>query len=102
MDGSVLSGLPHPPQPVRGWRAVWPAATHGNPEALRSATTATAQILDQPDMFGTIAVDAMADLLVVDGNPPAGSGVLAGHGEHINYVLHGGRVQWRGEVVEVD
>ncbi|AIO67674.1 metal-dependent hydrolase family protein [Burkholderia oklahomensis] len=74
----------------------------GNLEALRAATTVAARILGRPDTLGTIAPGAMADVLVVDGDPLADIGVLAGNGERIDYVLHGGRVQRRGELVGVD
>lgn len=74
----------------------------GNLEALRSATTVAARILGRPETLGTIAANAQADLLVVDGDPLADVGVLAGNGERIDYVLHDGRVQRHGVPVEVD
>jgi imidazolonepropionase-like amidohydrolase len=68
----------------------------GNLEALRSATTVAADIVDMRGKLGTIAVGAIADVLVVDGNPLADINVVAGQGERIEYVLQ------RGEVVKTN
>ena len=66
----------------------------GNLEALRSATTVAADILDMRGKLGTVAAGAIADLIVVDGNPLADIGVVSGQGERIEYVLQ------RGEIVK--
>ncbi len=65
----------------------------GNLEALRSATTIAADIVDLTGKLGVVKVGAIADVLVVDGDPLKDIGVLTGQGERIAYVLQ------RGEVV---
>jgi imidazolonepropionase-like amidohydrolase len=65
----------------------------GNLEALRSATTIAADIVELKGKLGVIAAGAIADVLVVDGDPLTDIGVLTGQGERLAYVLQ------RGEVV---
>jgi imidazolonepropionase-like amidohydrolase len=65
----------------------------GNLEALRSATTIAADIVELKGKLGVIQAGAIADVLVVDGNPLKDIGVLTGQGERLAYVLQ------RGEVV---
>jgi imidazolonepropionase-like amidohydrolase len=65
----------------------------GNLETLRSATTIAAQIVDRCGKLGVIAAGAIADVLVVDGDPLRDISVLTGQGERIEYVFQ------RGEVV---
>ena len=65
----------------------------GNLEALRSATTIAAQIVDPSGKLGVIKAGAIADILVVDGDPLRDIGVLTGQGERLEYVFQ------RGEVV---
>jgi imidazolonepropionase-like amidohydrolase len=64
----------------------------GNLEALRSATTVAADIVDMRGKLGVIAAGAIADVLVLDGNPLADIGVLAENGERVEYVLQRGRI----------
>lgn len=64
----------------------------GNLEALRSATTIAADILNMQGQLGTIAVGAIADLLIISGNPLDDIEVLAGKRDHIEYILQRGRV----------
>ncbi|MBN3857832.1 amidohydrolase family protein [Paraburkholderia sp. Ac-20340] len=64
----------------------------GNLEALRSATTVAAEIVDMKGKLGTIAAGAIADILVLDGNPLADINVIAGEGEHVAYVLQRGKI----------
>jgi imidazolonepropionase-like amidohydrolase len=71
----------------------------GNLETLRSATTIAAQIVDRPGKLGVIAAGAIADVLVVDGDPLRDIGVLTGQGERIEYVFQRGElVSQRGRV----
>ncbi|MFL9952945.1 amidohydrolase family protein [Paraburkholderia nemoris] len=71
----------------------------GNLEALRSATTIAADIVDRSGKLGVIRAGAIADVLVVDGNPLKDIGVLTGQGERLEYVLqHGEVVSERGTV----
>lgn len=64
----------------------------GNLEALRSATTVAADILQCGAQLGTLAAGALADVLVLDGNPLQDIDVLAGQGERVEYVLQRGRL----------
>ncbi|PRG20570.1 metal-dependent hydrolase family protein [Burkholderia multivorans] len=64
----------------------------GNLEALRSATTVAAEIVNREGQLGVVAAGAMADLVVLDGNPLDDIGVVAGEGEHIACVLQRGKL----------
>jgi len=64
----------------------------GNLEALRSATTIAAKILQQEAELGRIAVGAIADVLVVDGNPLRDIRCLSGQGEALVGILQEGRI----------
>jgi len=65
----------------------------GNLEALRSATSVAAEIVNMKGELGVIAAGAMADVLVLDGNPLADIGVVAANdGERVEYVMQRGRV----------
>ena len=44
--------------------------------------------------LGRIVPNALADLLVVDGNPLRDVGCLLGQGEHIPLVMKAGKVQF--------
>ena len=63
-----------------------------NVEILRQATSLNAEMLGRSGELGTVAPDALADLIVVDGDPIADLGVLSGRGERISLVMKGGRV----------
>jgi len=60
-------------------------------EVIRSATTTAAEVLHMEGRLGVIAPGALADLLVVDGNPLADLGLLLDQGEHIEAIMKGGR-----------
>jgi Imidazolonepropionase and related amidohydrolases len=64
----------------------------GNLAALRSATSVAAEILQRSGELGVIAPGAVADVLVLDGDPLRDIGVIANDGEHVVYVLQAGRV----------
>ena len=64
-------------------------------EILRQATSLNAELLGRSGELGTVARGALADLLVVDGNPVADLGVLSGQGERIALVMKGGRTYKR-------
>ena len=61
-------------------------------EILRQATSLNAELLGRSGELGTVAPGALADLIVVDGDPVADLGVLSGQGERISLVMKGGRV----------
>ncbi|SAK64561.1 amidohydrolase [Caballeronia catudaia] len=64
----------------------------GNVEAIRSATCIAAEITRETGVRGTMAVGAVADLVVVDGDPVEDIALLLGQGEHIPVVIKNGVV----------
>jgi len=64
----------------------------GNLEAIRSATSIAAAILQREGELGTVRAGALADLIAVDGNPLADIGLLCGQGEHLTMVMQAGRL----------
>ena len=87
--GTDLLGAMHEDQLTEfGIRArVLPSA-----EILRQATSLNAELLGRPGEIGTVAPGALADLIVVDGDPIADLGVLSGRGERISLIMKDGRV----------
>ncbi|MDY7577211.1 amidohydrolase family protein [Herbaspirillum sp. RTI4] len=65
----------------------------GNLEAIRSATSIAAAILQREGELGTVREGAMADLIVVDGNPLADISFLSNGAQHISVVMQGGRIR---------
>ena len=63
-----------------------------NIEILRQATSLNAELLNRPGELGTVAPGALADLIVIDGDPIADIGALSGQGERIILVMKGGRI----------
>lgn len=61
-------------------------------EILRQATSINAELLMQKGKLGSIAPDAHADLLVVDGDPLADIGLLADDGRKLSVIMRGGEV----------
>ncbi len=68
-------------------RQVLPAA-----EVLRQATSGNATLLQRDGELGVVKAGALADLILVDGDPIADIGVLTGQGERIPLVMKGGEV----------
>lgn len=66
-------------------RQVLPAA-----EVLRSATSVNGALLQREGQLGVVRPGALADLILVDGDPLADIGVLTGQGERIPFVMKGG------------
>jgi imidazolonepropionase-like amidohydrolase len=60
-------------------------------EIIRQATLVGAEILRMPGKLGVVAPGALADILVVDGNPLERLELLAGQGESIPVIMKGGR-----------
>ena len=60
-------------------------------EIIRQATTIAAKILRQEGKLGVIEPGAMADLIVVDGNPLKKLELFLGQGAHIPVIMQGGR-----------
>ncbi len=59
-------------------------------EVLRQATLTNAMLLQQEGQLGVIAPGALADIILVDGDPLGDISVLAGQGERIPFVMKGG------------
>jgi imidazolonepropionase-like amidohydrolase len=59
-------------------------------QILRSATSINADILQMTDVLGVVKPGALADLLVVAGNPLDDIGLLAAGGQHLAYIMKGG------------
>ena len=63
-------------------------------EAVASATVVGAEVLGMGDRLGRLVPGALADLLVVDGNPLRDVGCLLGQGERIPLVMKEGVIQF--------
>jgi imidazolonepropionase-like amidohydrolase len=61
-------------------------------EILRSATQVNAEILQRGGELGVVAPGALADLIVVDGDPLRELSLLEGQGEHLPLVMKGGQL----------
>lgn len=59
-------------------------------EIIRSATVVGAELCQMTGQIGTIAKGAFADLVVVDGDPPADIALLQGDGAHMPVIMAGG------------
>jgi imidazolonepropionase-like amidohydrolase len=57
-------------------------------QAIRSATTVAAELLDMKGKLGEIAPGAFADIVAVKGNPLEDISLL----EHIDFVMKDGKV----------
>lgn len=60
-------------------------------EVIASATRIGAEVLRREGQLGVIAPGAIADILVVDGNPLDDISLLTGHGEHLLAIMKDGR-----------
>jgi len=60
-------------------------------ETIRSATLVNAELLQMEGKLGVVAPGAIADLLVVDGNPLEDLGLLQNQGVHLAAIMKGGR-----------
>ena len=60
-------------------------------DVLRSATSVNAELIQRSGELGTIAPGAVADILVVDGDPLADLGLLQEQGRHIPVIMKEGR-----------
>jgi imidazolonepropionase-like amidohydrolase len=61
-------------------------------EILRQATSINAELLNRSGELGVVAAGALADLIVVDGDPIADIGLLSGQGEAVLLVMRGGEI----------
>ncbi|MBI3373569.1 MAG: amidohydrolase family protein [Betaproteobacteria bacterium] len=63
----------------------------GNLAAIQSATLVAAEVVRMEGRLGVIAPGALADLLVLDGDPLRDISVLANDGKHLAAVMQNGR-----------
>ena len=57
---------------------------------IRAATTIAAEVVRRPGRLGTVAPEAWADLIVVDGDPTRDISLLEGQGAHLSAIVKGG------------
>lgn len=62
-------------------------------EVIQCATSTAAEVLNQVGQLGRIQVGALADVLLVDGNPYRDLSCLLGQGEHIGLIMKGGVIE---------
>ncbi len=60
-------------------------------EIIRSATIVNAEILQRADELGELKPGALADLIVVDGDPLADLNLFQDEGRHLSAIMKGGR-----------
>lgn len=63
-------------------------------EVIQSATLIAAEVLNMQGKLGRLTAGAIADVLVVDGNPYKNINCLLGQGEHIPLVMKGGVIHF--------
>ncbi|MBL8672223.1 MAG: amidohydrolase family protein [Alphaproteobacteria bacterium] len=61
-------------------------------EILRSATSVNAEMMMRKDQLGVVKAGAVADLIVVDGDPLKDIGLLEGQGERLSVIMKDGRL----------
>lgn len=62
-------------------------------EVIQCATTTAAEVLNRVGQLGRVQAGAIADLLLVDGNPYRDLSCLLGQGEHLALIMKGGVVE---------
>ncbi|MFD4835867.1 amidohydrolase family protein [Achromobacter sp. NPDC058515] len=62
-------------------------------EVIQCATTTAAEVLNQVGQLGRVQAGALADVLLVDGNPYRDLSCLLGQGEHIALIMKGGVIE---------
>lgn len=63
-----------------------------NFDVIQSATLIGAEVLNMQGQLGLLSAGAIADVLVVDGNPYKDIACLLGQGDHIPLVMKGGKI----------
>jgi imidazolonepropionase-like amidohydrolase len=64
-------------------------------DILRSACAVNAELLGQEGRLGCVREGALADLIVVDGDPLSDISTLAGNGERLSVIMNAGRFHKR-------
>ena len=62
-------------------------------EVIQCATTTAEEVLNQVGQLGRIQPGALADVLLVDGNPYRDLSSLLGQGEHLALIMKGGVIE---------
>ncbi|MGE8681569.1 MAG: amidohydrolase family protein [Achromobacter marplatensis] len=62
-------------------------------EVIQCATTTAAEVLNQVGQLGRIQAGALADMLLVDGNPYRDLSCLLGQGEYLALIMKGGVIE---------
>lgn len=65
-------------------------------EVIQCATTTAAEVLNQVGQLGRIQVGALADVLLVDGNPYRDLSCLLDQGDHIDLIMKEGVIEHNG------
>ncbi|WP_342067063.1 amidohydrolase family protein [Achromobacter kerstersii] len=65
-------------------------------EVIQCATTTAAEVLNHVGQLGRIQPGALADVLLVDGNPYRDLSCLLGQGEHLALIMKGGVIEHNG------
>ena len=65
-------------------------------EVIQCATNTAAEVLNQVGQLGRIQPGALADVLLVDGNPYRDLSCLLGQGEHLALIMKGGVIEHNG------
>jgi imidazolonepropionase-like amidohydrolase len=65
-----------------------------NQEVIQCATTTAAEVLNQQGQLGRLQPGALADMIVVDGDPMKDVSCLLGQGERIPLVIKAGSIQF--------
>jgi imidazolonepropionase-like amidohydrolase len=61
-------------------------------DVLRAATSVNAELLQQTGKLGTIAPDAYADIILIDGDPLKDLGLFRRPDESIPFIMRGGKI----------
>ena len=61
-------------------------------EILKSATLVNAEIVNQQDQIGIIKEGALADLLLIEGNPLEDFSVFQEQGKYISLIMKNGKI----------
>jgi imidazolonepropionase-like amidohydrolase len=86
--GTDLLGHMHPQQPIE-WRLR--ASVQTPAEILQSATSVAAKVLNQEGRLGVVAPGALADLIVVDGDPTQNIELMCSPEKSIRGIMKQGR-----------
>jgi imidazolonepropionase-like amidohydrolase len=87
--GSDLLGKYHPQQSLE---FVLRAGVMSATEILQSATSVAAKVLNQVGQLGVVAKGALADLLIVEGDPTVDAAVLSKPEQSLKLIMQAGKI----------